>query len=334
MAISITDVHWKREQRSVSFNSGVFTITEMLQVFTDLPADPGATVTSDPLFFIGDAMFPAIGSQHPENSGLRFENIGQATQMEENKSVWMFPLIYTSRQPDVTDQSGDSNYEEDEFVNASIASKSWSFKSIKIPRRPSQVSDDGGTTYSTGSLLTSTTAGEPINSSETKYLPVLNYVRNELAVPASILSFVGSVNSDVVTLDGVPVAADTALVSDIKVSPWKRDQASEFRTVTYTFILKDDLWGLELINRGFYIKDVAPDGPQIAELPAGPGLKETPVTTPQLLKFTPGSGATDLAKFLSSKTELLDLKVDGPGSYHTRTYLHPQRTAFTGYGFS
>jgi hypothetical protein len=190
--------------------------------------------------------------------------------------------------------------------------------------------------------MTATTAGEPINSTETKYLPVLNYTRNELSTPASILSFVGSVNSDAITLDGIAVAADAALVSDIKISPWKRDQGFQFRSVQYTFMLKDDLWDLDLLNRGFYIRtyDAAatPDPTStlsVAQKPAGPELKLANVTTPQLLKFVQGSGANDYEKYFSSNTSLLPVSdtVDLSDA-HFRKYQHPQRTTFSGYGFS
>jgi hypothetical protein len=332
---SITEVRWQREGRSVDFEDGVFTVNEVLEVWTDLPADPGASVTSDPLFFVGDPLFPEIGDVHPENNNLRFTTIGQGTMLEGDKSKWQFPLVYSSNQTAIADQGGNSNFEDDEFVDASIARKSWSFKSIKVPRRASPVSDDGGTSYTTNSYFPGTTAGEPINVTETAYLPVLSYTRNELATPSSVLTFVGSVNSDAITLDGLSVAPDAALCSDVKISEWKRDQAVQFRTVQYQFILKDSLWDLELINRGFYVRESTDPKPSHAELPAGPSGKKTPVTTPQLLGFTQGTGATDKDKFLSSETFLLDASATvDPSDVHVRQYKHPQRAAFAGYGFS
>ena len=337
----------------MSFAEGVYTVNENLEVWTDLPADPGGTVTSDPLFFVGDPLFPAIGDQHPENTGLRFQNIGQATQLEKDKSKWMFPLIYSSEQVAVADQGGDANYRENEYYDSIIARKNWSFKSIKIPRRASVVSDDGGSNYTTNPQQTATTAGEPVNSTETKYLPVLNYTRNELVIPPDILEFVGSVNSDAITVDGLAVAPDAALVSDIKISQWKRDQATQYRTVSYTFILKDDLWDLDMLNRGFYIRTYDPGSIvfplsdpsstlSIAQKPAGPELKLANVTTPQLLKYTAGtvgsgvgnSPVNDAEVFFSSTTELLP--IDGTtdlSDAHFRKYAHPQRTVFSGYAF-
>ncbi len=347
MPVSITEVRWKREQRSVDFDDGVFTVNELLEVWTDLPADPGASVTSDPLFFVGDPLFPEIGDTHPENTNLRFKTIGQGTMLEGDKSKWQFPLVYASNQTAKTDQGGDSSFEEDEFVDATIAKKSWTFKSIKVPRRSTQVSDDGGSTYTTGNYPPCTTTGEPINVSETKYLPVLSYTRNELTTPSSVLSFVGSVNSDSITLDGLVVAPDAALCSDVKISEWKRDQNTEFRTVQYQFILRDDLWDLDLLNRGFYIQtyDAVGDTSTTSriQLPAGPPPepgkppKKSFVTTPQLLGFTQGTGATDKAKHFTSNTFVVkstDTPTFDPSDVHVRKYRHPQRTAFAGYGFN
>jgi len=339
MVVSITEVRWKREQRSVDYSDGVFTVNELLEVWTDLPADPGASVTSDPLFFVGDPLFPEIGDPHPENSNIRFQTIGQGTMLEGDKSKWQFPLVYSSAQVAATDQGGDSDFKEDEYVDSSRAKKSWSFKTVKVPRRPSQVSDDGGFTFTGANYFPTTTAGEPINVTESNYLPVLNYTRNELATPPSVLSFVGSVNSDSITLDGVSVSPEAALCSDVRISEWKRDQGTQFRTVQYTFMLKDDLWDLDLLNRGFYLRtyDLVEDTstPHWAELPTGPGGTDVRVATPQLLGFTQGTGATDKDRAFTSNTFLLDASPTVDNSdVHVRKYRHPQRTAFAGYGFS
>ncbi len=312
----------------------MFTVGETIEVWTDLPADPGASVTSDPLFFVGDVLFPSIGDPHPENSAVRFASIGQGTQLEGDKSKWSFDLVYSSDQPGVSDQSGDSNFKDDEFVNVTIARKSWSFKSVVAPRRATKFSDDGGVTWSDGLYTTQTTAGEPINSTETKYLPVLNYTRNELSTPASVISFVGSVNSDSISLDGLAVAPDAALVSDIKISEWKRDQSSQFRTVQYTFILRDDLWDLDMLNQGFYVKPRDEDS-FIGKKPAGPELKLANVTKPQMLKFDAGlGGPNDEARFFESETSIIDFSSVSPDQVHYRKFQHPQRTVFAGYGFS
>jgi len=331
--VAITAVNFKRENRQVSFVNGVFTVTEPVEVFTDLALSPGATVTSDPLFFVGDPLFPTIGDVHPENSNIRFHNIGNGTPTNEKKSVWRFPLIYKSNQPSTTEQSGDSNQRDDEYVNSTIAKKSWSFKSVQIPRRRTPVSDDDGTTFTTADHPICTTAGEPLIASESQYTPTCTYNRNELVVPASIMSLVGSVNTDAITIDGIPVTARQALISDVRITPWKTDKGVSFRTVTYTIMLKEDTWDLRVLNRGIYQKEVNQNKTIIEQAPAN-GRKPIPITKPVLLEFFP-SGTTD--DFQNSATLPLDLNgsLDEIGSKtHFRRYLHPQLTAFSAYGFN
>jgi hypothetical protein len=342
--MNILEIRWLRDDRTVSFDDGVFTVNETIRVTTDLAIDPGLTVTSDPLFFIGDPLFPEIGSVHPEQNGLRFSNIGRARQMKQDKRVWEFPLIYKSNQPDSTDQGGDSNYKEDEFVDTLIAKKQWGFKSVQVPRRSSKVSDDDGATWTTYAYPTTTTAGETLLTNEDRFLPVLTYTRNELSVPTDILDIPGSVNSDSITLDGITVGPRMALISDVKISEWKRDQLYEFRTVTYTIVLKPDTWDLRLLNMGFYVKEagqVPKRGQQFAGMLADgttPGIPKDLVKA-ALLKFTPGSNADDW--FNGGITRLNGDDGTGgwtsaasPADIHYRRFQHPQLLAFTAMALS
>lgn len=329
--VAITKVEFGRDGRSVSHSSGTFTANEPVRVYTDLALDPGGTTTADPLFFIGDPLFPAIGASHPAQTNLRLKNFGRAEQNKKDKRIWDFTLIYTSDQPTIAEQSGDSNYKEDEFVDTLIAKKSWGFKTIEIPRRPTVVSDDNGTTWTTEKSPVQTTAGEPVPANESKFLPVLTYTRNELSTPAAILSLVGSVNSDAITLDGLSVGIREALISNVTVSEWKRDQTYQFRTVVYTLMIDEATWDLRMLNRGFYVK-AANEDPVVAELPAGADLKKVPVKSPQLLSFTAGTDADD---FDGSITALIPpaTVLSGTDWYHERRYKHPQITPFTAYGF-
>lgn len=343
--MAITSLEYSRAgaQRTVSYDGAVFTVNEPVIIETD---DTVGTSTTNPLFFVGDPMFPAIGDAHPEEGNLRFHNIGSASQKKEHIGVWDMTLIYKSNQPDTTTEGGDPNFNQDRYDNPTIANKQWSFKSVQMPRRPSVVSDDDQATYSDDAMPITTTAGEPIMVTESKYLPVCTYTRNELTVPNALLSFVGSVNNDSITIDGLPVAPGAALVSNVSISDWKRDQGTYFRTVTYMFTLNDDTWDLQLLNRGIYGRVVADDGSEVEPVKV-PGYDKdsnlVPARTPQLLKYTGNTWRDDgtntaLENFLGGTTTRFEwrdaLTAETPASFHVRYFRHPQYTAFTPYGFS
>lgn len=330
--MAIIDVRWQREGRAVSYSEeGVFTVNETIHVQTDLAIDPGTDVTSNPLFFIGDPLFPQIGDVHPKNGTLRFKNIGRASQMKEDKRVWAFPLVYTSAQPAITAQAGDQNFKENEFVDTLIAKKSWGFKGVQMPMRARKVSDNGGTTWSTNYEPTATTAGESIAATEDRFIPVVTYTRNELSVPASILSFVGSVNSDVITVDNLSVGVRKCLCSNLTISEWKRDETYEFRTVTYTFMLNEDTWDFRLLNRGFYEQPNAEFGVNRIEVPNGLNEDNTarkwiPASTPQLLQYYAG---------ITTALRLAGTNANGTmADVHYRRYQNPYLTSFGALGIS
>lgn len=337
--MAIIDVRWQREGRSVSYSEeGVFTVNETIHVQTNLAIDPGGDVTSNPLFFIGDPLFPQIGDVHPKNSTLRFKNIGRATQMKEDKRVWAFPLVYTSSQPAITAQAGDQNFKEDEFVDTLIAKKTWGFKGVQMPMRARKVSDDGGVTWSTNYEPTATTAGESIAATEDRFLPIVTYTRNELLVPPSILDLVGSVNSDVITVDNLSVDVRKCLCSNLTISEWKRDETYEFRTVTYTFMLNEDTWDFSLLNRGFYERLLDATTGLVGsesrvEVPNGKNedgqaRKDIPAASPRLLKYDAATDVTTGIRFTGegANGDMSDV--------HYRRYRNPYLTSFGALGIS
>jgi hypothetical protein len=341
--MAITAVRYlgiSRGNRDVSYRDGIYTVTEPIEVITDAaqPQDedsgnPGTYfATSDPLFFVGDPAFPSIGDEHPANANLRLENITRVKQDPNDWQRWTMGLIFTSKQGATTEQGGDLDFKTEKYVNALIAKKSWSFKSVTAPRRDTIVYDGATHGWTSNTYPVQTTAGEPLNATEELFLPVCNYTRNEVATPANILTLVGSVNSNTQTIDGISCAAKTIQVTNITVSEWKKDQGQAFRTVTYTFTINPSTWDLFVVNRGSFVKASGKE-PQRAKIKNTEDGKWVPATSPMNLRFDDTSMANADDFGLGSTYNLESDDTTPISRPHIRRYQHPQLVNLSGYNF-
>lgn len=313
---------------------------------------PPVYSATDPLFFIGDPLFPAIGSVHGRNSAFRFQTFSQATQQKTNQ--WMFSgMQYSTWQRPVG-----LDFRRDAFIDELIADRSWAHSAVSKIATRGYVADPTGVTkfvrpVSAGSFSTdpepiaTKEVGEPITGvTETKYIPVCHYVRNELAPPAALVTggLVGAVNSDAITVDGLAVPAQTCLIQDISVSNWKSSlQESSgtqinFRTIAYQLAINEEGWDLDLLNAGYYSMSLDPASlpafvykPARITMPDGwdkDGNKKVrrPASSPQLIDI-------DGKQIITDPTDA-DYVSTWRDDIHYRVFRIKKYVAFAGFNFS
>jgi hypothetical protein len=280
------------------------TLTEEWEVKTDVTAgDWGA---ADPLFFVGDPLFPAIGAYHERNSYLQFKNFSSATQHTAN--FWTF-----SGMQFVTDFI-EFNTDRYNPVDPNEAEKSWSFSTLQKVLYRAKVSDPTGQQKFERPVdedkfpfsdddepVAIKETGEPIAGlTQNRYIPVCTYVRNEENPPSTLVTdpLVGTVNTEEMTIDGLTVPARTCLVQDVKVSVKKKSLAAigtkEFRTITYTLAIDVEGWDIDLLQTGYY---------QIVERP--------PIKTPERIKISDGLDSDNKPKIPTPTTVAQLIDIDG-----------------------
>jgi len=219
---------------------------------------------SNPLFFVGDPLFPNIGDYHARSGYLQFKSFSSATQLKAN--LWNFTGMQY-----VTDFI---QFNTDRFnpANPDESEKSWSFSTLQKVMYNAQVADPTGPNKLTRpvdeNVFPFSDDKEPVAIKHTaepiagltrnRYIPVCTYVRNEEIVPASLITepLEGTVNTDELTIDSLTIAPRTLLVQDVKVSNPKRSLAAigtqEYRTVTYTLAIDVEGWDIDLLQMGYY----------------------------------------------------------------------------------
>jgi hypothetical protein len=302
--MAITEAKAKIGDGMVSVSSSdeyQMTLTEEWEVKTDdTTGDWGST---NPLFFVGDPLFPAIGAFHDRNSYLQFKNFSSATQHTAN--LWTFSgmQFVTNFVEFNTDRFNPNNPDE--------AEKSWSFSTLQKVMYHAKVSDPTGQGKFDRPVDESkfpfSAANEPVAIKETgepiagltqnRYIPVCTYVRNEENPPSDLVTapLVGTVNTDTLTIDGLTVQPRTCLVQDVKVSVKKKSLAAlgtkEYRTITYTLAIDVEGWDIDLLQSGYYNMvfdedfNTSPGRIMIADGVDSDGKKKlpAPTTTPQLI---------------------------------------------------
>jgi len=157
----------------------------------------------DPLFFVGAGGFPAIGQAHDREPTLRFRTFDSMVMERLDRYIFRGMTWSTSQRPFADD------YQQNRFDNALKASRSWKFMAIQKPVTRAYVADPTGATkfnrpvpaanFSAQPTIPSTVAGEVFTGlTETEYISVCTYTRNELNPPATLVTgpMIGSVNSD------------------------------------------------------------------------------------------------------------------------------------------
>lgn len=104
----------------------------------------------------------------------------------------------------------------------------------------------------------------------------VTYVRNAMAVPPWIFTYIDSVNSDVFTLDGISIPRRCAFLDSIQVGPYRTENGYTFREVTISILLQGYSWQPAVLDQGLYER--APDGTRKRIRLGG-----EPVTEPVLL---------------------------------------------------
>ena len=304
------------ESRSAQMlDNGGWEVTETWQATFD------GEVT-DPLDFLGDPLLPGIGTAHPENALLFLKT---APNVVPPKGSVLRALNFTLVWSTLTLTS--TQHDPERYENSTTATKSWSHRVVQEPVEEAYVSDDDGVTFSAGKIPIQNTVKDLIipGITRNRYMPTCRYSRNELVVPAAVLSLPGVVNNDVFTLDGVSVGIGKAMIIAAPVSAVKRFETYSFRTVDYEILINTDGWDDKLLNRGFYN--------------IYPGIK-----TRCMQKNGFADGTSDERPYVVSE-EPVALNIDGEDRLnveegaetfeeHYRWFSHLTYTSFTALGFS
>lgn len=333
-------------------NGYQLTLIEDWHVKTDVGS---VGLETDPLFFVGDPLFPAIGAAHAQNSMLRFSTFSEAKPLESSKQ-WMFSGMQfgTWVQP-ITSTTGFSESRYDappSGTNSLNATRSWAFQSISEPLTRSLVADPTGASKLTrpvasGSFTEQQVAtkyvGEPIlGLSFDRYISVCTYTRNQTVVPTGLVTgaLVGNVNTDAISIDGLTVPAQTCLLQDCTISDVKYSQdggsnSIPFRTVTYQLAIDPRGWDIDVLHQGFYSMQSKPDTPATKK----PGrikvkdgwdseskaAKTRNASTPQLLD--------ENGEWIDTDPDVNDFAT-WSDKVHYRVFRNKSYVAFSGFGFS
>lgn len=289
-------------------------LTEDWKVQTDEPTVGDPSDYGNPLFFIGDPLFPGIGTAHPRSSVLLFKTFQSATQ--HSHTLWTFRGMEYATDQLPLGVGLEDDFEEDRYddLNPLAADRSWNFQTVEKALDKARVSDPTGANkfdrpvdevafpFSTDPEPVATrNVGEPIlGLTRTRYLPVCTYIRNEINPPTNLLTddLVGSVNSDAITVHGLSVPAGTCCLQDLTISSAKRSLISTgaavaYHTMTYVLVIDKEGWDEDVLHAGYYAVEpgpVAPNTPAFHRIKVpggldgtGARLKPVPASTPQLL---------------------------------------------------
>jgi hypothetical protein len=246
--MAVTSFVRKTEGRSWSLlESGIWEVTELWQAKFDDQID-------DPLDFMGSALLPAIGEEHPDQALLFLKRVPSGKPpIDGALKAIDFTLVWSTNGIAAADR-----HDPERYVDGIRATKSWSHRVVQEPVEKAYVSDDGGETWSDDKLPVENTVDDLFipGITRNRYLAVCRYSRNELIVPVDTLELPGSVNNDTVTIDGKTVLPGQAMILAAPISSPKRFETYEFRAVDYEIIIRPEGFDEELLNAGWNCFDL------------------------------------------------------------------------------
>lgn len=302
----------------------------------------------DPLFFIGDPLFPAIGSSHDDQPALKFRTFASAEQTSSSRQ-WLFRGMKWS----TWYRDAAQNFQQELYNDTlpTVADRSWTFQPQQLVMDYARVADPTGGSKFTRPVPTADFSanpepvavketGEPIlGLSRTIYVPICTYVRNELTPPATLVTapLVGIVNSDVVTIDGLTCAIGTVMIQNIGISNSKTSIKSDktrvnFRTLTYTLAVKHDGWDIEGLNAGYYAIVTEGATSSVARILVKDGLNADESKRPMR--------PTSTKQLIDINGKWIDTSPDDPANANWRDDIHYRvfqgaiRAPFASFNFS
>lgn len=203
------------------YTKGVLTPKRVLQF--------KAALGDGPDVFVGHPDLPRIGSAHPSFPGAFLEDI--AYEQQENKAEWLFSLSYTSERE---------------------------LKEDPIEERP-RVSWDGemyteaiSKDVNGDAILNS--AGDyfidPSPTKEKSHL-IAKIKSNVQTVPQWVLSYRNVINNSAITIDGLAIPAEKALIHRPQIGEEKLRNDIYYREVSLDVHIHPDGWKLEVLDVGF-----------------------------------------------------------------------------------
>lgn len=266
--MAITSVKEIQDGRDGSQNiDGVCTYTRTFRVITNDAYDEAEQI-------LGDTRLPMVGAPYPYNSNAYLES-RQISQDGQTKRFWIVTCKYTTKRntPDGQQKNENPYYDPPEIT--------WTSKKKQVP----------ATTDAFGNPITNS-LGEQFQvppDVERVFLSCV-YKRNVLAVSASIFDLVDTINSSIVTIDGLSWAANRCLIDDISVGGWKTRNNIWYREVTVNILIDDASYErqhkLQIADMGMHAKQLWYEGTANREIRVGHVVNwetGTPARTPQPL---------------------------------------------------
>lgn len=175
---------------------------------------------------------PALGSSYPSDPGAKLKELNPKGD-SKSKLLWY-----------VTGQYETMPINENPLDDP--IKISWSTKSFQRP----YVEDRDGQ-----AIMNS--AGDPYDppAEGDDDIWEVKVTRNLPAVPSWVLLYRNTVNSDPITLDGIPVAVGKAKLAAISIGEWQYRNDTAFRVLTMTIQVKDQGWSKRLLDSGMRERD-------------------------------------------------------------------------------
>ena len=255
MAITSVNEIWQGRSGGTNFEARRF--TRVFQVITDNKFDTSVQVT-----FTGT---PVIGDLHPSDNGAFCQDV-DARQQPFSPTVWIVTCSYSSKNENVVK-------DKDNPLN-DTAQITWTTEQFQ--RVVAFDRNDDAVLNSAGQIF-----DPPLMVDDTRV--VVNIVTNQAFVPTWIIETPDTLNSTTVTIDGLTIAPEKAKVKTATVSPQKRRNNINYRTVSLSIALNRKGWQPKLLDIGFTKVDPNDSTKRIA-ITQGDG---TTSATPDLLD---GSG--------------------------------------------
>lgn len=286
--------------------------------------------TEDPLDFLGDVLLPALGDPHPDNSNLLLTRVGNGRSIDNSFKAWEFDLTWSTISLEAT------RHDPQRYDDSTRATKSWSHRAIVEPVEEAYVSDNSGSSFSSGKEPVANTVGDVYvpGLTRNRYLPVCSYSRNQLTVSAATLKLPGYVNNDAFTLDGISITAGQALILSADVSALKRDNAYSFRTVDFQIIIREEGWDDRVLNRGFYVNVTVNFGAGNIVIRQRALVRNGANDAGNEREWVEPTDPVTLNADGENEELYLELNPGGTFVPHWRHFRHLNFTAFTAFGFS
>lgn len=208
-----------------------YELTRVFRVLTDSAYD-------DTTVILAAGVLPLVGAADTISPALTVRGY-QFRQMEESPKLWLVSVQYSSK---LTGGGDPENPDNDVPPLDRPVKITWSAQE----RQRVVERDVNGVP-----VLNSANDpfDDPLMADDQRLIATVTC--NVLAVPSWILSYRGSMNSDAIVVDGLPVPEECALFKFGSLSEPLTEQGQTYRRFVYSLHLNEDTWWAVVVDRGW-----------------------------------------------------------------------------------